>query len=72
MLTVAGVYAPQHDTRLLMRAIEQEGMAAGTHVLELGTGSGALAVHAALLGGRVTALDISHRAVPGCRWPGLR
>jgi release factor glutamine methyltransferase len=63
MLTVPGVYAPQHDTHLLMRALNHHGIRPGTHVLELGTGSGALAVHAAVLGARVTAVDISHRAV---------
>jgi release factor glutamine methyltransferase len=63
MLTVPGVYAPQHDTHLLMRAVGREGIGPGTHVLELGTGSGALAVHAARLGARVTAVDISRRAV---------
>lgn len=63
MLTVPGVYAPQHDTHLLMRAVGQEGVGPGFHVLELGTGSGALAVHAARLGARVTAVDISRRAV---------
>ncbi len=63
MLTVPGVYAPQHDTHLLMRVVGRENIAAGPRVLELGTGSGALAVHAARLGARVTAVDISHRAV---------
>ncbi|NED92272.1 methyltransferase [Streptomyces sp. SID11233] len=63
MLTVPGVYTPQHDTHLLMRAVARENITPGTRLLELGTGSGALAVHAARLGARVTAIDISHRAV---------
>ncbi|MFG2768086.1 HemK2/MTQ2 family protein methyltransferase [Streptomyces rubiginosohelvolus] len=63
MLTMPGVYAPQHDTRLLMRAVGRELRGPGRRVLELGTGSGALAVHAARLGARVTAVDISRRAV---------
>ncbi|MCT2591966.1 methyltransferase [Streptomyces sp. N2-109] len=63
MLRMPGVYAPRHDTHLLMRAVGQEDISPGTRVLELGTGSGALAVHAAQLGARVTAVDISHRAV---------
>ncbi|MFD0020630.1 HemK2/MTQ2 family protein methyltransferase [Streptomyces sp. NPDC058382] len=63
MLTVPGVYAPQHDTHLLMRALGRQDFSPGTHVLEIGTGSGALAVAAARLGARVTAIDISHRAV---------
>ncbi|MBW3363032.1 methyltransferase [Streptomyces sp. 09ZI22] len=63
MLTVPGVYAPQHDTHLLMRAVGRELSDPYKRVLELGTGSGALAVHAARLGARVTAVDISRRAV---------
>lgn len=63
MLTVPGVYTPQHDTHLLMSAVARENITPGTRLLELGTGSGALAVHAARLGARVTAVDISHRAV---------
>ncbi|MFJ6984529.1 MULTISPECIES: HemK2/MTQ2 family protein methyltransferase [unclassified Streptomyces] len=62
-LTLPGVYAPHHDTYLLMRTLDREGVAPGTRVLELGTGSGALAVHAAGAGARVTAVDVSRRAV---------
>ncbi|MFF9578425.1 HemK2/MTQ2 family protein methyltransferase [Streptomyces rubiginosohelvolus] len=63
MVTMPGVYAPQHDTHLLMGAVGRELRGPGRRVLELGTGSGALAVHAARLGARVTAVDISRRAV---------
>ncbi|WP_369214733.1 HemK2/MTQ2 family protein methyltransferase [Streptomyces flavofungini] len=62
LLAPPGVYAPQYDTELLTRALRREAVEGAT-VLDLGTGSGALAVAAARLGGRVTALDISWRAV---------
>ncbi|MGY1499524.1 HemK2/MTQ2 family protein methyltransferase [Streptomyces sp. QTS52] len=62
-----GVYAPQTDTRLLRQAIRREGVSEGTDVLDLGTGSGMLAVEAARLGGRVTAVDISWRALATAR-----
>ncbi|MCZ4095352.1 methyltransferase [Streptomyces sp. SID13666] len=63
MLTLPGVYVPQYDTQFLMAALDQEEMRPGSDVLDLGTGSGALAVRAAQLGGRVTAVDIAWRAV---------
>ena len=62
-----GVYRPQADTGLLRRALLREGITNGTEVLDLGTGSGALAVAAARLGARVTAVDISWRAVAAAR-----
>ncbi|MEV8321452.1 HemK2/MTQ2 family protein methyltransferase [Streptomyces sp. NPDC059900] len=63
LLTLPGVYAPQDDTDLLARALCREAIGPDTDVLDLGTGSGALAVHAARLGARVTAVDIARRAV---------
>ncbi|MEU1086237.1 HemK2/MTQ2 family protein methyltransferase [Streptomyces sp. NPDC005576] len=71
VLTLPGVYAPQHDTRLLMRALEREALAPGASVLDLGTGSGALAIRAAQLGGSVTAVDLARRAVLTARFNAL-
>ncbi|MDY0815960.1 HemK2/MTQ2 family protein methyltransferase [Kitasatospora purpeofusca] len=61
--TLPGVYAPQEDTFLLARALKAEGVAPGTDLLDLCTGSGAIAVLAARMGARVCATDISWRAV---------
>lgn len=63
LMTLPGVYAPQEDTGLLAHALRREDIGPGTDLLDLGTGSGALAVHAARLGARVTAVDIAWRAV---------
>ncbi|MFD6418110.1 HemK2/MTQ2 family protein methyltransferase [Streptomyces sp. NPDC060194] len=62
VLRLPGVYAPQADSHFLAEALRREGVA-GRDVLDLCTGSGALAAYAARLGGRVTAVDIDRRAV---------
>ncbi|MFJ2401119.1 HemK2/MTQ2 family protein methyltransferase [Streptomyces xanthochromogenes] len=67
-----GVYAPQHDTRLLAAALRHEGSLSGLDVLDIGTGSGALALYAAHLGARVTALDVSRRAAWSTRFNAWR
>jgi release factor glutamine methyltransferase len=66
-LVIPGVYAPQHDTVLLTEALADETFPAGARVLDVGTGSGALALAAARRGGEVTAVDVSRRAVLGVR-----
>ncbi|RPK54174.1 Release factor glutamine methyltransferase [Streptomyces sp. ADI96-02] len=58
-----GVYAPQHDTHLLLRALAREAIRPGADVIDLGTGSGLLAVAAARRGANVTAVDVARRAV---------
>ncbi|MFB8028376.1 MULTISPECIES: HemK2/MTQ2 family protein methyltransferase [unclassified Streptomyces] len=67
LMTLPGVYTPQHDTRLLMAALNREDIGPGTEVLDVGTGSGALALHAARVGARVTAVDIARRSVMTAR-----
>lgn len=59
-----GVYAPQHDSRLLIDIMQSTGTAQGRSVLDLCTGSGVVAIAAAQLGARsVSAFDICRRAV---------
>ncbi|MFI1415912.1 HemK2/MTQ2 family protein methyltransferase [Streptomyces sp. NPDC020707] len=72
VLAPPGVYAPQADTFLLARALYREGPAPGMDVLDLGTGTGTLAICAARKGARVTAVDIAWRAVLTARLNALR
>jgi release factor glutamine methyltransferase len=48
---------------MLARALRAEGLPAGARVLDVCTGSGLLAVTAALEGAQATAVDVSRRAV---------
>ncbi|WP_299531377.1 HemK2/MTQ2 family protein methyltransferase [uncultured Streptomyces sp.] len=67
IVRLPGVYAPQADSYFLAGALRREGIGPGMDVLDLCTGTGALALRAARLGARVTAVDISRRAVATAR-----
>ncbi|MFD7681255.1 HemK2/MTQ2 family protein methyltransferase [Streptomyces sp. NPDC060187] len=67
LLTLPGVYRPQADTQLLADALAKEDLSPATKILEIGTGTGALALGAAARGARVTAVDVSWRAVVTAR-----
>ncbi|MEM3567532.1 MAG: methyltransferase, partial [Thermoplasmata archaeon] len=54
------VYPPSEDTFLLLDVVD---VREGQKVLELGTGSGYIAVHCALCGAEVTATDVSEQAI---------
>lgn len=61
-----GVYAPQQDSQLLIDIMDKTGLAVGRRAVDLCTGSGVVAVSAALQGASsVTAFDVCPRAV-GC------
>lgn len=69
LLRLPGVYRPQADTWLLAQALYNAAIPAGARVLDLCTGTGALAVAAARAGaGHVTAVDISRRATLAARF----
>ncbi len=68
-LRLPGVYPPQEDTALLIEALSRLEIRAETAVLDVCTGSGAVALAAADGGScDVTAVDISRRAVWTTRW----
>jgi release factor glutamine methyltransferase len=68
LLRPPGVYRAQDDTSLLVDVMVRGDYARGRAVLDLGTGSGALAIAAARAGARsVTAVDLSLRSVLAAR-----
>jgi release factor glutamine methyltransferase len=68
LLRSPGVYRPQSDTWLLAEAVAAARIPADARVLDICTGTGALAITAAMLGARdVVALDVSRRAVLSAR-----
>ncbi|WP_306303184.1 HemK2/MTQ2 family protein methyltransferase [Actinomadura formosensis] len=75
LLRPPGVYRPQSDTSLLAdaltRTLGRSGAPAGTRLLELGTGTGAVALAAARAGCEVVAVDVSAQAVLTARMNAL-
>lgn len=60
--TCEDVYEPAEDTFLLLDALESLEMKKTDSVLEIGTGTGIIAIHIAKRAGRVTATDVNPRA----------
>jgi release factor glutamine methyltransferase len=66
--SLPGVFRPHSDTWLLAAVLRRQPQLRGGAVLDVCTGSGAIAIAAALAGARfVTAVDISARAVLAAR-----
>ncbi|MFI8084411.1 methyltransferase domain-containing protein [Kitasatospora sp. NPDC086009] len=66
-----GVYPPQGDTERLISSLRHEPLGPTSRVLDVGTGTGAVALAAAGSGARVTAVDLSGRAVAAAWRAGL-
>ncbi len=68
LLRPPGVYRAASDTEVLVDTLTRGGYAAGRDVLDIGTGSGAVALAAARAGASsVTAVDLSWRSVATTR-----
>jgi release factor glutamine methyltransferase len=68
LVTPPGVFKPISDTWLLADALDREPLRPGARVLDLCSGSGALAIRAALAGIRdVTATDVSRSSILAIR-----
>ncbi|WP_433590645.1 HemK2/MTQ2 family protein methyltransferase [Nocardia sp. CA-145437] len=63
LIRAPGVYRPQADTRLLVRAYADAHIPPRRRVVDVCTGTGALAIAAARCAGSVTAVDISRTAL---------
>jgi release factor glutamine methyltransferase len=67
LLPLPGVFQPISDSRWLADKVAREAIGPGSSALDVCTGSGILAVTAALTGASVTAVDVSRRAVLSAR-----
>jgi release factor glutamine methyltransferase len=67
LVRLPGVFRPRSDTWMLARELVAALPAPGASVLELCTGSGAVALEAAAAGAEVTAVDVSRRSVATVR-----
>ena len=63
VISVPGVFQPHSDSWMLAAALREHPPPPGGTALDLCTGSGLLAVQAALLGARTTAVDVVRRAL---------
>jgi len=61
------VYPPREDTLLLDRALAELGSGQGKRLLEIGCGSGAISISAAMRGWEVSACDINPLAIAATR-----
>jgi release factor glutamine methyltransferase len=62
-----GVFEPHRDSLMLAACLQREDLGRGSDVLDLGSGSGVLAIAAARRGVNVTAVDISALAMMAIR-----
>src|SRR5947209_1286387 len=67
LLPLPGVFQPPSDSYMLADQLRREPLGPGVSVLDLGTGSGHLAVVAALAGADAFAIDVSRRALLSAR-----
>ncbi len=67
LLPLPGVFQPHSDSWMLAERIKCEPLEPGARALDLCTGSGLLAVTAALLGAEAYAIDVSRRALVAVR-----